>query len=227
MNFQFSSSGRPDGPNPLASLPSQQSQPADRSNPTQPGRIVHNKYVRSRLPVLLTAILAIAPCAFSQATAAFPLEALTIRGNEQTAAPRISDLPSIVASMAGKIELEATDDGREEHVIEKITQSATLNVFNRYVTLAELDAVIGHFDSGASIEVSEAMGNADYLQAAAKVPGLLDAARKVAQSEATAEVASGVEFILERFDGLPTLTGRNIGRANRFYDLSGRGFQVW
>ena len=40
----------------------------------------------------------------------------------------------IPASMAGKIELEATDDGREEHVIEKITQSATLNVFNRYVT---------------------------------------------------------------------------------------------
>lgn len=120
-----------------------------------------------------------------------------IRAGEDTAAPRISDLPSIVASMAGKIELEATDDGREEHVIEKLTQSAILNVFNRFATLQDLEPVAQYFDQGYSMEVSEAMGSDEYLQAAAKVPGLLEYARRVALSDDAAAVASGVEFILE------------------------------
>lgn len=121
----------------------------------------------------------------------------SIRTDETTAAPRVSDLPSIVASMAGKIELEATDDGREEHVIDKLTQSAILNVFNRNASLQDLEPMVAYFDQGNSIEVSEAMRSSDYMQAAGKVPGLLEHARTLAGSDDPAVIASAIEFILE------------------------------
>ncbi len=120
-----------------------------------------------------------------------------IRADETLAAPRISDMPAIVASMGGKIELEATDDGREEQVIEKLTQSAVLNVFNRHVSLADLEGVVAHFDQGYSMEVSETTRSDEYLQAAGRVPGLLEAARQLTGDQRATVVASGVEFLLE------------------------------
>ena len=53
------------------------------------------------------------------------------------AAPRISDLPAVVASTAGKIELETLgDETREEKVIEKLVQRSVANVFNRHFALS-------------------------------------------------------------------------------------------
>src|SRR5215212_8203149 len=53
-----------------------------------------------------------------------------IRLNERQAAPRVSDLPALISSTAGKIELEAVGDAREDRVIEKLMQGAVLAVFN-------------------------------------------------------------------------------------------------
>ncbi|HYM52668.1 MAG TPA: sigma 54-interacting transcriptional regulator, partial [Candidatus Dormibacteraeota bacterium] len=62
-----------------------------------------------------------------------------VRLGEPAAAPRISDLSAVVASTAGKIELETLgDETREEKVIEKLVQRAVVNVFNRHFSLSEL-----------------------------------------------------------------------------------------
>ncbi len=120
-----------------------------------------------------------------------------IRLGERTGAPRISDLPSIIASTAGKIELESADEGREEHIIDKMAQSAVLSVFNRYLTVQELEPVVARFDKGLSMEASDLTPSEEYLKQASQAPGLVEAARKVTQNDAPAAIASGVEFILE------------------------------
>ena len=72
------------------------------------------------------------------------------------AAPRISDLPAVVASTAGKIELETLgDETREDKVIEKLVQRAVVNVFNRHFALSELVPLIERFEAGAQAEVGE------------------------------------------------------------------------
>ncbi len=121
----------------------------------------------------------------------------SIRLGEDDVSPRISDLPSIIASTAGKIELESADEGREENVIDKLAQAAVLNVFNRYFTLQEMEPIIARFDQGFSIEVSETTPSSDYLKMAEQVPDLQEQAQKAAGIKSPAAVASGVEFILE------------------------------
>ncbi len=79
-----------------------------------------------------------------------------VRIGEPVAAPRISDLPAVVASTAGKIELETLgDETREEKVIEKLVQRAVANVFNRHFALSELVPLIERFEAGAQAEVGE------------------------------------------------------------------------
>src|SRR5207237_23787 len=54
-----------------------------------------------------------------------------LRSGETSVVPRISDLPAVVASTAGKIELESVGEISEERVIDRLVQRAVLNVFNR------------------------------------------------------------------------------------------------
>ncbi|HEX6139086.1 MAG TPA: sigma 54-interacting transcriptional regulator, partial [Candidatus Limnocylindria bacterium] len=86
-----------------------------------------------------------------------------VRLGEASAAPRISDLPAVVASTAGKIELETLgDETREDKVIDKLVQRAVVNVFNRHFTLSELVPLIERFESGAQAEVGETVGSAAH-----------------------------------------------------------------
>src|SRR5437764_2656677 len=91
-----------------------------------------------------------------------------IRLGEQDAAPRVSDLGALVASTAGKIELETLGDTSEDKVLGKLVQRAVLNVFNRSLTPAELDPVVAAFQNGLSVQVSDAMPSAEYARPAEK-----------------------------------------------------------
>ena len=80
-----------------------------------------------------------------------------VRLGEPAAAPRISDLPAVVASTAGKIELETLgDETREDRVVEKLVARAVVNVFNRHFALSELAPLIDRFEEeGLQAEVGE------------------------------------------------------------------------
>ena len=80
-----------------------------------------------------------------------------VRLGEPAAAPRISDLPAVVASTAGKIELETLgDETREDRVVEKLVARAVVNVFNRHFALSELAPLIERFEEeGLEAEVGE------------------------------------------------------------------------
>ena len=62
--------------------------------------------------------------------------------------PRVSDLSSLIASTAGKIEIESVGDVREEKVMEKLVQGAVLAAWNRRFSLGDFDDVVTRFHNG-------------------------------------------------------------------------------
>src|SRR5256886_15484496 len=55
-----------------------------------------------------------------------------LRNGETEAVPRITDLPAIIPSSAGKLEMETWEEGDDQTVLEKIIKTAVLNVFRRH-----------------------------------------------------------------------------------------------
>ncbi len=121
-----------------------------------------------------------------------------VRLGEPVAAPRVSDLDAVVASTAGKIELETLgDETREEKVIEKLVQRAVVNVFNRHFSLAELAPLVERFEAGSEAQVGEGVASSVHEQLVAEIPELDRAVARLNVGEASAGKASGVEFVLE------------------------------
>jgi magnesium chelatase subunit I len=119
-----------------------------------------------------------------------------IRLGEREAAPRVTDLGSLVASTSGKIEMETLGDGGEDKVLAKLMQRAVLNVFNRSFTGAELEEVVGAFQGGLRVEVSDIMSSGEYVRQLGEVRPLAAAVKKLGAAD-PATVASALEFILE------------------------------
>ncbi|OGO30191.1 MAG: magnesium chelatase [Chloroflexi bacterium RBG_16_56_11] len=120
-----------------------------------------------------------------------------IRLGEKLAVPRISDLPFIVASTTGKVELESFEDTNEEKIIDDLTRKAVLSVFNRYYKFDELEEIVGQFNKGFSVETSDMMSAKSYLRNAKEMIGLAKAVKKMNDSDKPEIVASITEFILE------------------------------
>jgi magnesium chelatase subunit I len=122
-----------------------------------------------------------------------------VRLGEPAAAPRISDLPAVVASTAGKIELETLgDETREDRVVEKLVARAVVNVFNRHFALSELVPLVDRFEEeGLEAEVGELVPSDAHGQLAAAVPELRAAIARLDAGESPAGIASAAEFVLE------------------------------
>ena len=120
-----------------------------------------------------------------------------LRNNETSVVPRISDLPAVIASTAGKIELESVGDVTEERVIERLAQRAVLNVFNRTFSLGEFDSLLAAFQRGATMHVSSSLASAEYVKQALQIPGMKGAVAKLGATGNPGTVAAAVEFVLE------------------------------
>jgi len=116
---------------------------------------------------------------------------------EDVAVPRISDLPAVVASTAGKIELESMGEMDEQRVVERLVQQAVAATFERHFRLSELDGVIRSFEKGMSLDVSDGMPARDYLRHMHSLAGMDAAIGKLGSPSEPAHAASAVEFILE------------------------------
>ncbi len=121
----------------------------------------------------------------------------SIRQGNQIACPRISDLPYIIASLGGKIELETFEEGREGRVMEDLTKRAVLRVFGEYFDVEELDDIVTAFDLGTVADTGSEKQAASYEEFLNSVEGLKQAVARLTEDERPEVVASAVEFILE------------------------------
>ena len=116
---------------------------------------------------------------------------------EKLAVPRITDLPYILASTTGKIELESFEDTKEDKILDELTRKAVLAVFNRYYQVLRLEEIVAQFAAGLNVEVSEMMPAKLYLKNFKDITGLAAAVKNVDKSERPETIASAVELILE------------------------------
>src|SRR5437870_8674881 len=69
-----------------------------------------------------------------------------LRTGETEAVPRITDLPSMIPSSAGKLEMETWEEGDDQTVLEKIIKTAVLNVFRRHFEISQFNELVQRFD---------------------------------------------------------------------------------
>jgi magnesium chelatase subunit I len=120
-----------------------------------------------------------------------------LRIGETEVVPRISDLPSVIPSSAGKLEMETWEEGDDQSVLEKILKTAVLNTFRRHFEVTQFAELVQRFDAGLTFEVSEWQPSARYVAFAREAPGMEKAAKTLGAVGKPAATASAVEFILE------------------------------
>ncbi len=120
-----------------------------------------------------------------------------IATGEQTVVPRISDLPYVIPAIAGKVEFETVEEGKEEQIIEKLIQGAVLAVFNRYFSVSDFEDIVTRFKSGVSIEVGDMLAAPTYDRTVKQVAGLRAHVLQIEAKPSAPQTASIVEFILE------------------------------
>ncbi len=122
----------------------------------------------------------------------------SIRQGESIICPRISDLPYLVASLGGKIEMETFGEGREDRLVEDLTKRATLAIFSRYCNVDDLDDIVTAFDLGNAVETGSDVPSSAYASALDNIEGLRTTVSILTGDDQRPEVqASAVEFVLE------------------------------
>ncbi len=121
-----------------------------------------------------------------------------LRTGEKEAVARISDLPALSASSAGKLELETLDDGDDSAVLDKILRNACNNVFRRHFGTAEFADLLQRFEHGGfTVEVGDGLAATAYAAALAELPGIDAATEKLGESTSAASRTAVLEFVLE------------------------------
>jgi magnesium chelatase subunit I len=125
-------------------------------------------------------------------------ERRAIINGENEIVPRLSDLPALIASTAGKIELEyAGEDRREEEIIERLINRAVLKVFDRLLKLDDLKPIIGYFGQGWGVEVSDMAPASEYLEPLREIAGLKEVIDKLGAFETPGLMAVATELVFE------------------------------
>ena len=121
-----------------------------------------------------------------------------ITTGEKEAVPRISDLPALVPSSAGKLELETWEEGEDATVLDKIIRTACSNVFRRHFTLQEFTDIVQRFDRGGfTVEVSDQLPSSGYTGVVRDLGGMDRVLTKLEEPATPAASAAALEFVLE------------------------------
>jgi magnesium chelatase subunit I len=125
-------------------------------------------------------------------------EKRAVINSENEIVPRLSDLHSLYASTAGKIELEYVgEDKKDDDLIERLINRAVLKVFDRYLKLDDLKKVITYFEQGWGVEVSDRAPSSEYMEPLREVSGLREAIAALGPFETPGLMAAASEFIFE------------------------------
>jgi magnesium chelatase subunit I len=125
-------------------------------------------------------------------------EKRAVRTGEREVVPRLTDLHAVLASTAGKIELEyAGEDKKAEDLIDRLIGRAVLAVWDRSLSVDALARVVAHFEAGWGVEVSDRMPSAEYREGVQKIPGLREAVSLLGPFESPGLMAAAIEFVLE------------------------------
>jgi magnesium chelatase subunit I len=121
----------------------------------------------------------------------------SLRNHEEKVVPRISDLPALIPSTMGKIELETLEDGREGKVLEDLTKKAVLNIFGSYVDADGLAGIIEGFEEGMVVETGSDRPSSEYVSLLGEIEAFDEPIKRLGADNTHGLIASAMEFILE------------------------------
>ena len=145
-----------------------------------------------------------------------------LRSGETVAVPRVSDLDALIASMAGKVEVDSIDEDRDGEILDRIVRAAVLGVFREVVPGELHRGVVEAFEEHDGVSVGEAVGSAAYAEVALEIPALATAAAVLLGDEPDgsdppqALVASAVELVLEGLHLSKRLNKVTTGSGSRY-----------
>ena len=119
------------------------------------------------------------------------------RLGETVAVPRITDLAYLTSSTAGRVEIEALDEGKEEQVLSRLERGAISAVFSRYFSAAHFDGLVSRFEDGSMLEVGEGISARAYTRVIGDFPEMASALKKLGLPDRQETRASVIEFLLE------------------------------
>ena len=135
----------------------------------------------------------------------------SLRTGEHEVVPRISDLDALVASTAGKIEIETVEDGREGQVLDRIVKASVLEVFRSAVPAEQLGGLVSAFEDGRVVHTGADVPSSEYTDLLTSMNGLRAALADLGVGETPAGVASAAEFVLEGLHLSKRLNKDSIG----------------
>jgi magnesium chelatase subunit I len=122
----------------------------------------------------------------------------SLRLGDDEVVPRVSDLDALIASTAGKIELDTVEEGRDEIIVENLVKAALLTVWRAHCNIGSLVDVVGAFDEGRVVHAGEDIPTSHYVELVSQVPALrAHVTELIGDDESPGMVASAVEFLLE------------------------------
>ena len=125
----------------------------------------------------------------------------TLLSNETEVIPRISDLSALIASTAGKIEVESLEDGREIEIIQYLIKQSILDTFKATADQTLCADILKAFTDGAVINAGDDIPSDTYLQWLKDIPAFTPVLESIGLTQDDLQnpsvVASGIEFILE------------------------------
>ena len=122
----------------------------------------------------------------------------TLRTNDDTVVPRVSDLSAMVQSTQGKIEFDTMDDDDSDQVIAALVSLAVRQCFSETVLLEEAPLIVESFNDEVIVHTGDDLPDQDYLNVLAAMPALAGPVARVAGPNASSgEIAAATEFILE------------------------------
>ena len=118
---------------------------------------------------------------------------------EDVAVARVADLPSVVPAVQGKVEFEASEEGREAEVLDHLLRRATADTFRHRLGGVDLAGLVARFDDGSIVETGELVAATELLDAVGPVDGLAKilSALGIDDVDTPGLAAAGVEFALE------------------------------
>src|SRR4051812_10462422 len=118
---------------------------------------------------------------------------------EEAAVARIADLPAVVPAVQGKVEFEASEEGREGEVLEHLLRRAVADTFRARLGGVDLSGLVAVFEDGTTVETGELVPAADLLATVGTVPGLAKilSGAGIDDVDTPGLAAAGVKFALE------------------------------
>jgi magnesium chelatase subunit I len=137
-----------------------------------------------------------------------------VSGEDQVV-PRVSDIYASLPSLTGKIELEYEGELKgAESVAKELVRQAVATVFDGHAGRADTAPVVGWFDRGGSLDLSDTSSAADLLDAVEPIDGFSRVTAAIGARDPDADPlrASVADFVLEGLCALKKISRSEDGR---------------